>query len=321
MTCRWPKVAGPAALTAVLWLAGGRVLPAPPLLRPDRLVAWWRSLGPAPAVFATVRAGLLLIGTVWTSATIVVLGATAVVAGGRWGARGAEVLLQLAATGGRLLGLKGVLRVSMGLAVPGAALAACTGPSAATTTAATSGRHADGASETPPAPVLIGPPASAGQAWVAPTGASGPLATTSTPAPSPTTSTPAPSPTTSTPAVPVPTPDARQAPAAPPTPARTPEPATLAPPPPTGSPPGPRRAVPGRPTAGNDRAAEWTVRPGDDFWSIAEVTVGAASDPVDRSASIGRYWVRLIEANRSRLPDPSDPSLLFPGDVLVLPPP
>jgi hypothetical protein len=36
---------------------------------------------------------------------------------------------------------------------------------------------------------------------------------------------------------------------------------------------------------------------------------------------VARYWLRLIEANRSHLPDPADPNLLFPGDVLVLPPP
>jgi hypothetical protein len=36
---------------------------------------------------------------------------------------------------------------------------------------------------------------------------------------------------------------------------------------------------------------------------------------------VGRYWVELIAANRSRLPDPSDPSLLFPGDLVRLPPP
>jgi hypothetical protein len=39
------------------------------------------------------------------------------------------------------------------------------------------------------------------------------------------------------------------------------------------------------------------------------------------SGSVPAYWARLIEANRSRLPDPADPSLLFPGDVLVLPAP
>ena len=34
---------------------------------------------------------------------------------------------------------------------------------------------------------------------------------------------------------------------------------------------------------------------------------------------VARYWRRLIEINRSRLPEPADPSLIFPGDELLLP--
>ena len=41
--------------------------------------------------------------------------------------------------------------------------------------------------------------------------------------------------------------------------------------------------------------------------------------PSDRQVS--GYWLSVIAANRSRLPDPVDPSLLFPGDVILLPPP
>jgi hypothetical protein len=63
------------------------------------------------------------------------------------------------------------------------------------------------------------------------------------------------------------------------------------------------------------------VRPGDDFWSIAETVVTKSPSAAGPSESVARYWLRLIEANRSRLPDPADPNLLFPGDVLVLPPP
>jgi hypothetical protein len=65
----------------------------------------------------------------------------------------------------------------------------------------------------------------------------------------------------------------------------------------------------------------WTVRSGDDLWSIAEATLRSAPgrDPDERE--IGRYWLALIDINRARLPDPSDPSLLYPGDTVVLPPP
>jgi nucleoid-associated protein YgaU len=35
---------------------------------------------------------------------------------------------------------------------------------------------------------------------------------------------------------------------------------------------------------------------------------------------VGRYWRRLIDANRDRLVDPGNPDLLLPGQELVLPP-
>lgn len=65
----------------------------------------------------------------------------------------------------------------------------------------------------------------------------------------------------------------------------------------------------------------WTVRPGDDLWSIAHATLRThlGRDPNQRE--IARYWLVVIAKNRDRLPDPSDPSLLFPGDVVVLPSP
>jgi hypothetical protein len=64
----------------------------------------------------------------------------------------------------------------------------------------------------------------------------------------------------------------------------------------------------------------WTVRPGDDMWSIAEAVVAAADDRTPPlPGAVARYWVSLISANRGRLPTPEDPSLLFVGDVLVLP--
>lgn len=65
-------------------------------------------------------------------------------------------------------------------------------------------------------------------------------------------------------------------------------------------------------------ARYWTVRPGDDLWSIAvSVTSGAGSSG---RPDVARYWQALIAANLSRLPVPADPSLIFPGDELILPP-
>lgn len=66
-----------------------------------------------------------------------------------------------------------------------------------------------------------------------------------------------------------------------------------------------------RPAAG----ATHTVRTGEHFWSIAQQVV--ADRGVD--VAVGQYWRLLVEANRSRLVDPDDPDLLYPGQVLVLP--
>ena len=77
----------------------------------------------------------------------------------------------------------------------------------------------------------------------------------------------------------------------------------------------------------------WAIRPGDDFWSIAEAVVAGAgasggahsgagmSDAVPPPPrAVAAYWSRLVAANRDRLPVPGDPNLLFAGDVIVLPP-
>ncbi len=61
--------------------------------------------------------------------------------------------------------------------------------------------------------------------------------------------------------------------------------------------------------------AEHVVQPGEHFWSIAERVVNDRGIDVP----VGRYWQLLVEANRSRLVDPDDPDLLYPGQVLVLP--
>jgi len=53
------------------------------------------------------------------------------------------------------------------------------------------------------------------------------------------------------------------------------------------------------------------VAPGDSFWSIAEAEVGGGD--------VLPYWRMLIELNRDRLVDPSNPDLLYPRQVLRLP--
>jgi nucleoid-associated protein YgaU len=66
----------------------------------------------------------------------------------------------------------------------------------------------------------------------------------------------------------------------------------------------------------------WEVGAGDSFWSIAEAVMGdsqAGGSVTDDL--IGRYWSRLVTANRDRLAAPDHPDLLIPGQLLVLPQP
>ncbi|MGH9189899.1 MAG: LysM peptidoglycan-binding domain-containing protein [Acidimicrobiales bacterium] len=66
-------------------------------------------------------------------------------------------------------------------------------------------------------------------------------------------------------------------------------------------------------------ATDWTVEPGQSFWSIAEAALARSSSQPPPDSVIAPYWLRLIEANRSRLADPANPDLVFPGQVFGLP--
>jgi nucleoid-associated protein YgaU len=63
----------------------------------------------------------------------------------------------------------------------------------------------------------------------------------------------------------------------------------------------------------------WTVELGDHLWAIAEETLRDAGVPAGDD-EVASYWRELVDANRDRLADPTDPDLLFPGQVLVVPP-
>lgn len=63
-----------------------------------------------------------------------------------------------------------------------------------------------------------------------------------------------------------------------------------------------------------------TVVAGESFWRIAAEKVTQASGRPAGDAEVAVYWRRLIEQNRSRLADPGNPDLLFPGQRLDLPP-
>ena len=87
-------------------------------------------------------------------------------------------------------------------------------------------------------------------------------------------------------------------------------------PPPPPAPPAPAPATDAPPSP----AGEWTVRPGDHFWRIAEEVLARQRQHPPTDAETDPYWRRLVAANRDRLADRDNPDLLFPGQVLVVPP-
>ena len=269
-----------------LLIVAGRALPAPPA-EPDRWYGWWQDSGPVVAVFAAGR--LLLIGLVglWS---LTLLGALALAFGRR-----ARVPAWIRSG----LAFPPVLRLAL-------LLSASSGPLVACGTAAT-----DAGEASPPAPVLynLTTPAAA----AAPTGqaAASPGTATGAPRDQPggrvaaggghRRTAPLPRRTPAAGAAPsVASPDAAAAAGHSQVPAAvTPEMAAV-------HPAGP---VPGQP---------WVIQPGDDLWNLATRALGAGPGR-EATTEVGPYWLRVIEANRDRLPDPADPSLLFPGDTILLP--
>ena len=90
----------------------------------------------------------------------------------------------------------------------------------------------------------------------------------------------------------------------------------------------PRRRLPpiaplvpvARSANGHAPDAEWTVRAGESFWSIAAHVLAEGRHAPPRDGDVARYWEQLIRANRSRLPDRANPDVIYPGLTLRLPP-
>ncbi len=336
-----------AALTlGCLYLAGRGRLAPPPLAHPSRMPAWWADEGPVVAVFSATRLALLVADAYW----LTLLGMVAAI-----GALSPRRLVR-AAPGWRLVGARRAIGLALGATALGSALtgggtpvfaASPPGPGPAPTITNLAGLG-------PPAGAL--PPAQPG--WPAPaqpglSGTDGAPDSTAVGAPptpglAPTTSA-EPSPTRTT----APGREAQPTNGAPttapgPTPSAPGHPAALAPAQ-TGTPTAP--ADTGTPSAPADTASsaggartgsgsapatfgagaaedgdavaagsEWIVRPGDNLWFIADQTLAAAWGRPPSDRQVAGYWMNVIAANRSRLPDPSDPSLLFAGDLIILPP-
>lgn len=68
-------------------------------------------------------------------------------------------------------------------------------------------------------------------------------------------------------------------------------------------------------------AVRWEVKPGQHFWAVAEEVLAAAWQRAPSDAEIDPYWRQVVEANRAILRDPANPDLLYPGQILTVPPP
>ena len=79
----------------------------------------------------------------------------------------------------------------------------------------------------------------------------------------------------------------------------------------------PATAAPDKPAPVDSRR---TVASGDSFWSIAHDTLAEAAGRPLHDREVAAYWKQLIDANRDMLVVPGDVDLIFPGQVVALPP-
>lgn len=75
------------------------------------------------------------------------------------------------------------------------------------------------------------------------------------------------------------------------------------------------------PTAVAAPATEVTLAAGDHLWSVAERALTDAWSRAPSEGELAPFWEQLVEANRDRLADPSNPDLVFPGEVVTVPAP
>ena len=63
-----------------------------------------------------------------------------------------------------------------------------------------------------------------------------------------------------------------------------------------------------------------TVERGDHLWAIAAEQLAGQLGHEPSAAEVEPYWQQLIEVNRDRLAEPANPSLIYAGQVLTVPP-
>jgi hypothetical protein len=96
----------------------------------------------------------------------------------------------------------------------------------------------------------------------------------------------------------------------------TPDPAPAVPGPGISGPESPPPAA----TTPNPAPQTWIIRSGDHLWRVASTTLAAQWSARPNDAEVLDYLHQLIAANRDLLVVPTDPDLVFPGQVFVLPP-
>jgi hypothetical protein len=62
------------------------------------------------------------------------------------------------------------------------------------------------------------------------------------------------------------------------------------------------------------------VQPGESFWSVAVSIADTRAGGHAPTQAVDVIWRELIEANRGQLPKPRNPSLLYVGTILTVPP-
>jgi nucleoid-associated protein YgaU len=62
------------------------------------------------------------------------------------------------------------------------------------------------------------------------------------------------------------------------------------------------------------------VQRGESFWSIAVAIADARAGGHAAARAVDTLWRALIDANRGQLANPRNPSLLFTGTLLTIPP-
>ena len=70
---------------------------------------------------------------------------------------------------------------------------------------------------------------------------------------------------------------------------------------------------------GRRGVTRWTVKPGDDLWSITESVLAGRLGYRPDDRQVAALWLRVVEANRVNLPDPDNPNLIFAGEVVDVP--